>query len=632
MLETIRNHAKGWIAKVILGLIAITFALFGVDSYMQGGGGEEIIASVGDTQISRQEFTRELQNQTDQVREAMGEKYDRAATETDEFRKRVLGNLLDRKALLLTAQQQGFQLNDQYFKNALLRISAFEENGAFSQQRFEAILKQRDMTPASFENEVRNSYMLETQTSPVLFGTFTSSTSLSQLARMLTQQREVSIVVLTPGEVIPQVKVTEDDIKNYYTSNRIEFTEPEKIRAEYLTLSIEAVMADIPISEKEITDYYQANAARLAQPEQRGASHVLLAVPKGANAATKAQLRAKAAQLTAELQKTPARFAEVARKESQDPGSAALGGSLGSFGRGAMVKTFEEAVFNMKKGEIRGPVESEFGFHIIRLDDIQPATVVPLEDVRAEITADLRKQKTQIKFSELAEDFSNLVYEKADSLKPAAEAMKLTIQTTDWMSKKQAPAPFMNPKLGELLFSADSIKTQQNTEAVEVVPGMLVAARVLEYRPATVRNLNEVHAAIEKKLRNERAAKLLTEKGEALIRQLRQGTESGLRWSEFKIINRQQTFGLDDQSMTAIFRADTRKLPTYTGVTGADGSYRIVRITRVLESSVLDPALTASVKSGVQESLERADLQAMIQLAKSSHKVEIRDTALQSNK
>ena len=632
MLEAIRNHAKGWIAKVILGLIAVTFALFGVDSYMQDGGGGDVIASVGNTKISRQEFTRELQDETDQVREAMGEKYDRTTTETPEFRKRVLDNLLDRKALLLTAQQQGFHLNDQYFKSALLRIPAFEENGAFSQQRFEAILRQRDMTPASFENEVRNTYMLETQTSPVLFGTFTSSTSLSQMARILTQQREVSVAMLSPVEVASQVKISEDDIKNYYASHRAELTEPEKIRAEYLTLNLDAAMAEIPVSEKEITDYYQANAARLTQPEQRSASHILLTVAKGANAAAKAQLRVKAAQLTAELQTTPARFAEVARKESQDPGSAVQGGSLGSFGRGAMVKTFDEAVFSMKKGEIRGPVDSEFGFHIIRLDDIQPAVAMPLESVRADITAGLRKQKSQIKFSELAENFSNLVYEKADSLKPAADAMRLTIQTSDWMSKQSAPAPFLNTKLGELLFSADAIQSKQNTEAIEVMPGVLVAARVLEHRPAAVKGLNEVRAVIEQTLRNERTAKLLTARAEVFLGQLRQGKEPVLRWTEFKTVNRQQSLGLDAASMNAIFSADTRKLPAYTGLMGPDGSYRIVRISRVLESPALDPALAASVKKGVQEALERADLQAMIQLAKSSQKVDVRENALEVNK
>jgi peptidyl-prolyl cis-trans isomerase D len=629
MLEAIRKHAKGWIAKIILGLIASTFALFGVNSYMKDGDSADVVASVGKVKITRQEFTRELQNQTDRMREALAEKFDRSVTETPEFRKKVLDALLERKALLQDAQQQGFRPPDRYVESVLMQIPAFQENGAFSPQRFEALLRQRGMTPAGFEKEVKDGYVLEAQTSPIALGTFSNTTSLAQFFRVITQQREISLVDLPSSEVSSKLSVSDADIQSYYASHQANFTEPEKIRAEYLTLTADAAMPGIVVSEKEINDYYQQNAARLSQPEQRTASHVLITVAKGAEAATKARARAKAVQLTAALQKAPASFAEVARKESQDPGSAAQNGSLGSFGRGAMVKPFDEAVFSMKPGEIRGPVESEFGFHIIRLDSIQPATVAPLESVRAEIEAGLRKQKAQKKFSELAENFSNLVYEKAQSLKPAADALKLTVQTTDWMSAKNAPPPFLNSKLGEVIFSADSIKSKQNTEAIEVAPGVLLAARVLEHRPAALRTLQEVKASVEQKLRNERSAKLMAERGDALIKQLRLGTEAGLHWSDFKIISRQQNAGLDPNSLTAIFRADVAKLPAYTGLLNPDGSYRIVRINRVLENTAQDPALSASIKTGIQQAIQRADLEAMVKLAKSGQKVEIREGALE---
>ena len=628
MLETIRKHAKGWLAKVILGLIAITFALFGVDSYMKGGGGADVVATVGKTKISRQEYARDLQNQADRMREALGEKFDRAVTETPEFRKKVLDALLERKTLILDAQQQGFRPPERYVESILLQVPAFQENGVFSPQRFEALLRQRNMTPAGFENEIREVYILEAQTSPITLGTFSSNTALLQLSKALTQQREISQVDLPANDLGGRIAVSEADIKNYYTSHRVEFTEPEKIRAEYLTLTVDAAIAGIAVSEKEVGDFYQQNAARLGQPEQRSASHVLIAVDKAATPASKAQARAKAIELTALLQKSPASFGEIARKESQDPGSAAQNGSLGSFGRGAMVKPFDDAVFSMKPGEIRGPVESEFGFHIIRLDAIQPAAVPPLDSMRAQIETELRKLKAQKKFSELAESFSNLVYEKPASLKPAADAMKLTVQTSDWIAAKKAPAPFSNPKLGEVIFSADSIKTRQNTEAVEVAPGVLVAARVLDYRPAAVRALSEASASIEQKLRNERLAKLQMEKGEGMIKQLSSGNELRLAWSDFKTVSRQQNAGLDPGSIRAIYRADTRKLPAYTGLLNPDGSYRIVRISRVLEGAKQDPALLASIKSGIQQAIQRADLEAMVMLAKSGQKLEIHQDAL----
>lgn len=630
MLEAIRKHAKGWLAKLILGLIAITFALFGVDSYMTGGNGVDVIAEVGDVKISRQEYARELQNQTDRMRESLGEKFDRTATETPEFRKKVLDSLLERKALLLTAQQQGFRPPDRYVESVLLQIPAFQENGVFSPQRFEAILRQRNMTPAGFEAEVRESYILEAQTSPVLLGSFSANTSVAQLTRTLSQQREISQLVLPASDIGAQPAVSETELKTYYTSHASEFTEPEKIRVEYLVLTVEAALPGTEVSEKDIADFYQSNAVRMSQPEQRSASHILIGVAKTADAAAKAQARAQATQIAATVQKTPTRFAEIARASSQDPGSAPQGGSLGSFGRGAMVKPFDDAVFSMKPGEIRGPVESEFGFHIIRLDAIQPAAVPPLASVRVEIEGELRKQKAQKKFAELAENFSNLVYEKADSLKPAADAMKLTVQTTDWISQKNAPAPFLNSKLGELVFSADAIKTKQNTEAIEVAPGVLMAARVLDYRLAAVRSFNEVRAGIEQKLRNQRTVKLMSDKGAARITQLQQGKESGAPWSAFKMLNRQQNDGFDAAALTAIFRADVSKLPAYTGFMNADGSYRIVRITRVLENMPSDPQLNASIKNGVQQTLQRADLEAMIALAKSGQKLEIYPSALET--
>jgi len=527
---------------------------------------------------------------------------------------------------LLDAQQRGFRLPDRYVESVLLQIPAFQENGVFSPQRFENLLKQRNMTPAGFEAEVREAYVLEAQTSPVGLGTFLVNTSLSQFSRILTQQREVSLIDFPSSDI--KVNVPESDIKNYYASHQSEFIEPEKVRVEYLTLTVDAAMSDMQVSEQEINDYYLRNASRFAQPEQRSASHILIAVAPSANAATKAQARAKAVQLTATLQKAPKSFADLARKESQDPGSAAQVGSLGSFGRGAMVKSFDDAVFSMKTGEIRGPVESEFGFHIIRLDGIQPATAIALESVRPEIETGIRKQKAERKFSELAENFSNLVYEKAESLKAAADAMNLTVQTTDWMSAKKAPAPFLDSKLGDLIFSADSIKTKQNTEAIEVAPGVLVAARVIDYRPAAMRALSEARASIEQKLRQERAAKLMVDRGESLLKQVRLGNEAGLRWSEFKILSRQQNAGFDPQTLKAIFRADTQKLPAYTGLLNADGSYRLVRITRVLESANQDPALTASIKNGIQQATQRADLEAMVMLAKSGQKIDIREGVL----
>jgi peptidyl-prolyl cis-trans isomerase D len=629
MLEAIRRHAQGWMAKVILVLITIPFALWGVDSYMQGGSGTDVVAEVGDVQISRQEFARALQEQADRMRQAQGPNFEPSVTDTPEFRQQVLKRMVEREALLLDARQQGFRTPDTYVETVLLQVPAFQENGAFSRQRYEALLRQRGMSPVGFENELRQEFLIEVEISPASLGAFSARTSLAQISRLVSQQREISWVDMNPADVSGEVKVTPVDVQNYYTSHKAKFTVPERIRAEYLMLTFDSVAQGMVVGNEEIKQYYQANSGKFGQPEQRSASHILIAVARDADAAVRAQARSKATQLAEALRKAPASFGEVARKESQDPGSAAQNGSLGSFGRGAMVKPFEDAVFSMKTGEMRGPVESDFGFHIIRLDGIQAATVAPMESVRAEVEAELRKQQAQKKFAEVAESFSNLVYERADSLKPAADAMKLTVQSTNWMSSGSAPAPFNHSGLAKVLFSVDSIKNKQNTEAIEIAPGVLVAARVIEHRPAAVRALSEVSSGIQEKLRSERVVQLMAQKGEALIKQLKQGNEPGLRWSSFQTVSRQQPAGLDQKNLASTFQADVSKLPAYTGVAKPDGVYRIVRISRVLDGQVNDPGLLSSIEGGVQQAIQRADLAAMIALAKAGQKVEIRPNAIE---
>jgi peptidyl-prolyl cis-trans isomerase D len=629
VLEAIRKQAQGWLVKAVLAIIAITFALFGIESYMSGDRSGALVAEVGELGITRDELTREIQLQADRMRETLGPAFDPAVTETADFRKQVLDGLVERKALLQDAQKLKFLAPDAYIASLLGQIPAFQENGQFSRQRYEAVLRQNGRTPASYENELRQAFMLEAVSSPVTLGSFQPESSLTQVARLVAQQREISWVDLPASSVASQIRVTPADIERDYTNRKATFTEPEQIRAEYLVLDMAAVAAGIDVSEQEVASHYQGHAGEFGQPEQRSASHILVAADKSADAATRAKAKTKATELLQILQKTPARFAELARTESQDPGSAAQDGSLGSFGRGMMVKPFEDAVFSMKPNEIRGPVESDFGYHIIRLDAIQPAQTAPLAEVRGGIVDALRKQKAQKIFADLAENFSNLVYENSSSLQPAAEAARLSVQQSGWMSAQSAPPPFDHAALSTALFNADSIKSRQNTEAVEIQPGRLVAARVIEHRPARLRPLGEVSASIEAKLHAEQSARLLTEKGEAVRKALAAGTETGLSWSAFKVVGRQPAAELDAAGAKAVFRVNAQKLPGYTGFLRPDGSYRIVRVSRVLEAPAVEPMLQASIASGMMQAQQRADMQAMIALSRAAQKVEIKPNAIE---
>jgi peptidyl-prolyl cis-trans isomerase D len=629
MLEAIRKHAKGWLAKVILALIIVTFALFGVDSYMSGDRSGGVVAEVGDVGISRDELLQEIRAQSDRMREALGPAFDSAVTETADFRQQVLDNLIERKALLQEAKKLKLLAPDAYVASVLGQIPAFQQDGAFSQPRYEAVLRQNNRTPAQFENELRQAFMLEAIISPVELAAFPSNTSLQQIARVVAQQREVAWADIPASVVASQVKVTPADVEQYYAANTAQYTEPEQIRAEYLVLDMDSVAAGITVSEQDVADYYAANAELFGQPEQRSASHILIAADSNADVAVRDQAKQRAAELVEILQNAPARFAELARTESQDPGSAAQDGSLGSFGRGMMVKPFEDAVFSMKPNEIRGPVESDFGYHIIRLDGIQPAQTPPLAQVRDVVVDALRKQQAQRVFADLAENFSNLVYEDAATLQPAAEAARLSVQQSGWMTAKNAPQPFNHAGLSASLFSPESIKSRQNTEAIEVRRGTLVAARVIEHRPARLRPLADVSSAIETRLRAEQSTKLLAEKGESTIGSLAKGDEVGLSWSPFRVVGRQPSAELNATGVKAVFKANADKLPAYTGFARPDGSYRIVRVSRVLEASEQEPMLLASIESGLMQAQQQADMKAMLALIKAGHKVKIRTGAIE---
>lgn len=627
MLEAIRNRAQGWLAKVILALITIPFALWGVDSYFNSGGGNELVAEVGESGVTRKEFTDMLKEQSDQMRQAMGPDFDPAVIESREFREQVLNALAEREAMLQEASAAGLQVQDAQIAAVLQLLPPFQENGKFSPERYKLLLDQKGYTQAFFENQLRRDIALEIQRLPMLAGTLFSSTSAELVARIAGQRREVSWHEISPAAAEKQVSVTDKDIQAYFDAHKADYAEPEAVRVEYAVLSLEDMARAIQPGEKEIQDYFKANAVKLGPPEERSASHILIAAAEG-DAAARKQARAKAESVFAEVKKSPARFSELAKRESQDPGSAATGGSLGSFGRGMMVKPFDDAVFSMKPGDIR-MVETQFGFHVIRLDGIKSSTPA-LAVVRGQIVEEIRRQQAQKQYAEAAEHFSNLVYEQGDSLKPAAETLKLPIRTSDWMTRKGLPAePFNSGKLLEAIFSADAIKTRQNIEPVEISRNTLVAVRVVEHRPVRQKAVAEVSGAIRGKLVAEQIIKLSAKQGQAQIDLLRQGKEpAGLGWSAFSIVSRQQPGGLDPETLRAVMRAGAEKLPAYVGASMPDGGYRIVRVTRVIDDAP-NPMLRAAVEAGLRQAYARTDAIAQVDLATATQKIDIKPGALE---
>jgi peptidyl-prolyl cis-trans isomerase D len=618
MLEAIRERSQGWIAKVILGLLVIPFALWGVDSYISRGGQEPPAAEVGDAEISQREFIKTLKEQQEQ----MGAKVDEKA-----LRKLVMDQLINTKVLSQAAGKAGFSILDPQVQAVLAGIEIFQDKGKFSEARLDAWLSSRGMARAELLAMISQDLLLKQVQIGYGEGAVFALPSATRLGSLLAQQREVNEAIFDQKDFSIAVKIDDKAVEAEFKAHQADYATPAMVRVQYLTLSQAALEAGIQISDEQARKFFEANPAQFQEPEQRRASHILIKLDAGADAAAKQAAKARAEQLLAEVRKTPAKFADLARQHSQDPGSGAKGGDLGAFSRDMMVKPFADAVWAMKPGEIQGLVESKYGFHIIRLDGVIGGAKLGFAVVKDDIIKNMKQQEAQKRFVEAAERFSNMVYEQPDSLEPAAKEFALKIEQSGWIGKGNAqPALLGDPRLMDALMSEDALKKKQNVEAIEVAPNTLVSARVIEHRPAGLRPLAEVAAEIRARLTAVAAKKLAVEAGKKALDAARAG-QVPMNMSAPMTVSRMRPLNVPSASVRAVFGADAAKLPAYIGVETAEG-YRLYRINRVAASE--PPAeQTKAMRNDMRRLLAQEEMRAYLESIKARAKIKIEPTALE---
>lgn len=616
MFDSVRNNKK--IVQIILALIILPFALWGVESYVGNmGAGRGDVASVGSSKISVFEFQEALREEQDRLRPMLGGR-DPALLESPELRHAVLDNLVQRRLLELHAADMKLAVGNEQLKSFIASVPQLQDDGKFSPQRYEALIAAQNKSKAQFEAEIRHDMTIQQAVAAVGNASLAGRTTADRWLAAQLEEREVSDAVLRADSYMNQVKVTPEAVKAYYEANAAKFQVPEQLRAEYLVLSRDKLSEQIAVSDADIKAWYDGHPERYKQPEERRASHIL--VPD----------EAKAKDLVAQLRKSPGEFARLAKQHSQDPGSAAKGGDLEWFAAGAMVKPFEDAVFSMKEGEISDVVRSDFGFHIIRLTGIRPERSRPLAEVRGEIAAELKSQAAAKKYAEIAEGFSNTVYEQPDSLTPAAEKYKLTIQMTDWLRKGAATGPF-DAKLMAAIFADDAVKNKRNTEAIEVAPNVLVAARVVEYKPAAQQPLATVEPTIARFLTHEEAAKLAAQDGEQKLARLNKGEKVDITWSKPRAVIKGMAGDLPQDAARAIFKTDVAKLPAYSGAAGA-GGYALFRISQVKPYAVDagDTPQARALRGEYARVVAAEELAGWIATLRAKYPVEVNAAALES--
>ena len=602
MFEFINRNKR--VLQLILALLIIPpFALFGVDSYFKGNVAGGNVASVGGQAISQQEFNIALRERQDMLQNMLGGKADPAMLDNPEMRLAVAEALVNQKLLLQHASRARLVATDQQLQSILGQAPAFQEEGKFSQERYDQFLRQRSKSAVDFEQELRRDLILRQVNDPYAESNFLPRTVVQRIMQLMETQREFSLFTLTPDKFESKASVDGDAAKKYYASNQDEFRTSEQMRIEYVLLSVDALLPTITVDPEEVKKAFDDQAKRVEVQETRQASHILIAVDGKASTDEKQKAKAKAEELLKQVKAKPAAFAEIAKANSQDPGSAVNGGDLGSFKRGDMVKPFSDAAFALKVGDVSGLVESDFGIHIIQLTGIKESKPPSFEALRGSIETDLKRQRAGKKFAEMAEQFSNTVFEQSESLKAAAAFAKSDILQSNWISRSGAAsdARLNNPKLLQAIFSDEILKNKRNTEAIEVAPGTVISARLLEHKPAVVRPFEEVQVQIVAKLMRQRATQLAAQEGRALLVNLRQGKDAAVTWSAPQLLSFSTPIkGLEEEVSKQILRTDAGKPPAYAGVETSAG-YTLIRVSRTVEPAKIDAEKVKALAQAVQQ-------------------------------
>ncbi|BBE09421.1 Peptidyl-prolyl cis-trans isomerase [Mycoavidus cysteinexigens] len=626
MFDFIRNHKR--LMLILLALLIVPgLGLVGVQGFRGFFDNGANVAEVSGSKITRQEYDALLKEQLERMREMFGGAVNTAAVDTPVLRQILLDSLIQQRILADEAKRQRLSASDEAVRKTILEIPALgalrKSDGSIDTEKYHDLLAKQGMTPEQFDARVRRSLAIAQIGDSIEASALAPKSSAAQLAQLSMQQREMRELVLHPLDYSAEVKPTEEQLKQYYDTHQKEFETPETATISYAILSAEILAASITPSEEELKKAYQDNLATYQTAKQVRASHILIATPK---ADTVASAKAKAEALLAQLRKQPGQFAEMARNESQDPGSAARGGDLGYFAAGMMVKPFEEAAFKLKPNEISGLVQSDFGYHIIKVTEIKPAQTRPLSEVKQTLLSDLKKQQATQRFAAAADQFSNLVYEQTNSLTPAAEKFNLVVQTAT-VARQAMPAPtavpaLANPQFLAAVFESETLKGKHNTAAIEVGDNTLIAAHVTAHKPASVLPFETVKQGVQQKVTLLQAAELTRKAGEEKLASLQQ-SKSTAGFSPVIKLSRAGARGLTPAAVSAIFKADAEQLPQYVSAILDGGVYAIYRVESLSPLPELEPQRLTALQQQLAQLTGQLELNAYLASLRARSKVKI---------
>jgi peptidyl-prolyl cis-trans isomerase D len=512
MLQQIRDRISGWFAIVFLGAIAVVFIFWGIQ--FESSVTTEA-AKVNGDEISAQAVQKAWQDRQSELQQRLRDELPPALVDTEQ--QKLLDEFIDRELIAQRARESGYRVSDRELVETLQNIQALQVDGKFSRDRYAALLRQQGRSETEFEREFRRDLESSQLRNAVVISSFVTPGELQRRVQLEGETREIAYAVLPAASYAGQVAVAPEQVAAYYEKNKTQYTTPETVSLQYLQLNMADIAANVQVSDEALRKFYDENAARNETPERRKASHIL--VESGTDDAA-AQKKAEALYARA---KAGEDFAKLARENSDDPGSKEAGGDLGWSTREAYVKEFADALFAMNKGEIRGPVRTQFGYHVIKLEDVESPKVRSFEEMRAELDPEFRREQAQSVFYEKSQQLADESFAALSELDSVAKKVGLPLQTVDNFTRQGGGALGSDRKVIEAVFSDDVLQDRQNSQPIQLGEDSVVVLRVTDHKPSQQRPLDEVRDEVTAQLKEEGARKAAADAAAALVKRIAAG-------------------------------------------------------------------------------------------------------------
>lgn len=530
MLQSINDRVQGWLGWVIVALISVPFALWGIQSYLEVGG-NKFIAKVNDTEITPATYDRALSQQRARLEQMFGKNMPKSDAYDNILKQQVLNQLITTEVMNQYANITGYTITDASLVQAIHSIDAFKEDGTFSQTLYERVLNSQGMSMTGFEAMYRQELSTSHFQNTIMSSAISTESEVAQEIALINQHRNISFIEFDAAKFITKAVVTDDEAKAHFQQNSLRYMNPEQVSLQYIELKSEQLESEVPVNEADIEKSYEAYVANAKSNEQRKASHILVNLASDATDEAKKQADQKISKIEKELA-ADADFAELAKKYSDDTGSASAGGDLGLVSKGMMVKPFEDALFALNnKGQLSKVIRSEFGYHIIKLDEIQSAKVESFEIKKASLEKELKESGVQNLFYERAEMLANLAYENPEGLDFVAEQLKLKIKNTALFTRAAGTDVASNEKVRNTAFENAILNEKLNSDAIEITNKHVVVVRIDKHQPATAKSFELVKNSIIAELKTNKAKQMAKENATALLGKI-ESDGTGSNWKK----------------------------------------------------------------------------------------------------